>query len=137
MSDFTRHSGVTIGSERSFGLVFAAVLAFVGLWPLLEGAGPRAWALAAAAAFLLAGLAVPRLLRPLNLAWFRVGLLLGLVVSPVVMFVIFVVAVVPTAFVARLSGKDPLRLRIDRQAPTYWIDRRREGTPIGSMRHQF
>jgi predicted membrane metal-binding protein len=137
MSDYMRHGTVTIGSERGFGLLFAAVLALIGLSPLLVGAGPRAWALTAAAAFLFVGLAVPLLLRPFNLVWFRIGLLLGEVVSPVVMFVIFVVAVVPTAFVVKLSGKDPLRLRFDRQARTYWSDRRREGPPVGSMRRQF
>jgi predicted membrane metal-binding protein len=73
------------GSERGFAIVFAVVFVLVGLWPLLSGGLVRAWALLIAAAFLLAGFAAPGILAPLNRLWFRFGMALGRIVSPVVM----------------------------------------------------
>lgn len=121
------------GSPRGFGLTFAAVFALAGCWPLLSSAYPRLWALGVAAAFLLAALLVPGALQPLNRLWSRFGLLLGRIMTPVIMTLLFVVAVAPTAFVMRLLGHDPMRRRrID--GPSYWIERRQ---PPGSMTDQF
>jgi hypothetical protein len=126
-------TAVRIGSERSFGLVFAGVFALVGLYPLLAAAPVRLWALALAGAFLAAALATPRLLAPLNRLWFRLGLALGKVMSPIAMALLFVVALVPTALVLRLRGKDPLRLRLDRDVASYWEPRTRQPGPMGDQ----
>ena len=133
--DFSQHQIDKVGSERNFGLVFAVVFALVGLWPILGGNGMRIWALAVAAVFALLAFVRPSVLRPLNLAWFRFGLLLGRIVSPVVMALIFFVAVTPTALVMRMFGKDVLQLRFDREAKSYWIGR--EDDPATSMKNQF
>lgn len=125
---------IRMGSERNFGLVFAGVSAIVACYPLLQGGPVRHWALAVAGAFLALALAVPRLLAPLNRLWFRFGLALGAVMTPVAMALLFAVAVIPTALVLKLFGKDPLQRRIDRAAETYW--ERREVQP-GPMREQF
>jgi hypothetical protein len=125
---------IRMGSERSFGLVFAGVFAIVACYPLLHGGPVRLWALAVAGAFLAASLAVPRLLAPLNRLWFRFGLALGRVMTPVAMALVFVVAVIPTALALKLFRKDPLQRRIDRSAGTYW--ERRDAQP-GPMREQF
>jgi len=132
---FDEHDAVSVGSERSFGLVFAAVFALVALWPLTDGSGPRWWALAVALGFAVAGFLAPAVLRPLNILWFSFGLLLGRILGPVVMGVIFFVAVTPTALIFRLLGKDPLRLQADESAKSYWIER--DDTLHGSMRDQF
>lgn len=137
MTDIQEHSAVAIGSERSFGLVFATVFAVVALLPLLDGAGPRPWALGIAAAFLAAALLRPSLLAPANRAWFRLGMLLGAVVTPVVMALVFFLAVTPTALLLRLFGKDPLNRRFDPAAPSYWIARDPEADARSSMTNQF
>lgn len=135
--DFSRHQEIKAGSERAFGLVFAAVFLIIGLWPLVKGADPRLWALPVAGLFALLALAAPRALRPLNLLWFRFGLLLHAIVNPVIMGLLFFTTVTPIALIMRILGKDPLRLKFDKVATTYWIERDPPGPAPDSMRHQF
>lgn len=130
------HSNIDVGSDRGFGFVFAAVFAVISLWPLTGGGGVRIWAIAIAALFVAAALVRPKILRPLNRLWFRFGLLLGHIVSPIVMAVVFFVAVTPTALIMRAFGKDLLRLKFDPDAESYWI-RRADDEPMGSMKDQF
>jgi len=130
------HDSIDIGSDRGFGFVFAAVFAIISLWPLAGGGGVRIWAIAIAVLFLAAALVRPIILRPLNRLWFRFGLLLGRIVSPIVMAVVFFVAVTPTAFIMRALGKDLLRLKFDPDADSYWI-RRADIAPMSSMKDQF
>lgn len=123
-----------MGSERSFGTLFSVVLLIAAVWPVTAGGSIRPWALAIAAAFAAVTLVRPRLLRPLNRLWYRFGLLLGAVVAPVVMAVVFFLTVTPIAFIMRVAGKDPLRRRWDERASSYWIER---SGPAGSMKNQF
>ena len=117
-----------MGSERSFGLVFAVVFAVIAVWPAARLSWPphfdpglvRIWLLSIAARFLAAGLLMPALLAPLNRLWFRFGMLLSRATTPLVMGVVFVLTVIPTALVMRLRGRDLLLLKIDRQAKSYW-----------------
>lgn len=125
---------IKMGSERSFGLVFAGAFAIVALLPLRHGLSLRWWALAVAALFLVIALARPAWLAPLNRLWFRLGLALGAVMTPVMMGLLFVIAVIPTALALRLLGKDPLHRRPSREATTYW--EHREAQP-GPMREQY
>jgi Saxitoxin biosynthesis operon protein SxtJ len=131
------HRKVVMGSNRSFGLVFAAVFAAIALLPAIHGAPIRMWALAVAAAFAAAALLVPRLLYPLNRAWFALGLLLHHIVNPVIMAVLFYGAILPMALLLRLLGKDLLRLKRDEAATSYWITRDPPGPAAGSMSKQF
>jgi len=124
------------GSDRSFGFVFATVFALVALSLPLFGRAPRLWALAPAAAFLAAALVAPRLLSPLNRWWFRFGVLLHRFVTPIVMGAIFFGAVLPTALIMRLRGRDPLRLVARAARRTNWIVRAPGPTPE-SMKHLF
>ena len=124
-------------SNRSFGYVFTAFFALVGLWPLLSGHAVRSWALVAAAAFLLVTLAIPDLLAPLNRAWTALGNLLHRIVSPLALGIVFFLVVTPTGLLMRLLGKDPLRLRLDKAANTYWITREPPGPTPESLKHPF
>jgi len=133
-ADNTAHSEPTMGTERSFGAVFAAVFALIGCWPLLDGAPPRAWALALAGGFLAAAILKPAWLAPLNRLWFQFGLLLGRIIAPIVLGAVYCLAVLPTALILRLSGHDPLKRRFEPDRPSYWL--RRETAP-GSMKQQF
>ena len=124
-------------SNRSFGVTFAVLFAFIGLWPLMRGRSVRGWALVVAAAFFLAALAFPRVLAPLNRLWLRFGLVLHACISPVIMGLVFYTTVTPIGLVRRLLGKDPLRLRFDRDAVTYWIERHPPGPASDTMPRQF
>ncbi len=125
------------GSDRSFGVVFAVVFAIIGCWPLLRGETPYWTILAIAAAFALAALVAPRLLRPLNWIWFRIGLLLHSVMSPLVMGAVFFLCVTPIGVVMRLLGKDVLALRRQAERSTYWIVRDPPGPGPDTMKNQF
>lgn len=128
---------VKAGSERVFGLVFTFVFVLIGLWPVLGDQAVRVWALIAAGGFLAAALFAPRLLRPLNLIWFKFGLLLHKFVNPIVMGLLFIVTIIPMALIFRLIGKDPLHRKFDAGAETYWIRRAPPGPAPDSMKNQF
>jgi hypothetical protein len=134
---FTRSEEVVAGSDRSFGLVMAAVLAAVTslnawhsgrLWP---------WTGGLAALLLAAALLRPSVLHPLNLIWLKFGLLLHRVVNPVVMALIFYGTVLPTGLVMRMLGKDLLRLKRQPNTDSYWIVRKPPGPSPETMRDQF
>lgn len=124
-------------SDRSFGLVFAVVFLVVASLPLVRGGSIRLWALPVSAAFLGVALLSPRWLAPLNRVWTRFGLLLHSIVSPVALAVVFFGVVLPTGVLLRVFGKDPLRLKRDPAAETYWIERDPPGPTAESLRNQF
>jgi hypothetical protein len=124
-------------SNRTFGLVFAVFFALVAILPLLRGHEVRRWALPVSALFLLAALAAPKILTPLNRAWTALGTLLHAVVNPLVLGVLFYLVFTPFGWVLRRRGKDFLRLRPAPGAPTYWIARQPPGPPPASMSRQF
>ena len=128
---------MTVGSNRSFGIVFSVLFAFLGLGPLLRGRPPRGWALVVAAVFLVAALALPRMLEPLHRVWLRFGLVLHTLISPVIMGLVFYTTVTPIGLVRRLLGQDPLGLRFDSGAVTYWIERHPPGPAPDTMPRQF
>jgi hypothetical protein len=130
-------SEVKIGSDRNFGIVFAAVSLIVATGPLLHGGTPRWWALAIAAAFGAAAFVAPAVLRPLNIVWFKFGMALHHVVNPIIMGAIFFGAVTPMGMLLRVLGKDHLRLKRSQQSSTYWIERERPAPTPGSMSKQF
>ena len=103
----------------------------------MGAAAPRWWALAVAVLLAILGLALPRVLSPLNRLWLGFGLVLHKVMTPIVMGVLFYGAVTPVALLMRVFGKDPLRRRFEPEAETYWIDREPPGPDPESMRNQF
>jgi hypothetical protein len=123
-------------SERSTGLVFAAVALIVAV--LWRNTPNVPWvALSVAGVLALISIAAPKVLKPLNLIWFQIGLLLHRVVNPVVMFAMFAVVFVPAGLIMRI-WHDPLRSRrTKRSASTYWIDRTTGAQGAGSMTNQF
>ena len=125
------------GSELSFGIVFAIVFTIVSLWPMIAGGSPRWWALAIAAGFAIAGLALPIALRWPNALWFRCGLLLNRVVNLVVLGLIYYFSVVPVGFAMRLAGKNPLSLGFEPKSPSYWIKRDPVGPAAETLKNQF
>ena len=134
MSDHHSNVDVEIGSERGFGYVFTGVFLIIALWPLWGGGTLRWIPLAIAAIILALTLFAPQTLRKPNRLWFKFGMLLGAIVAPVVMFLVFITTFVPFGVVMRLFGKDLLSEKLDDSAKSYWIDRKDQP---GSMKQQF
>ena len=134
---FDRPDEVTMGSERSFGIVFAVVFALVGGWQLWAGRGWGYWVLGASGCFLALAYLAPRLLAPFNRLWFRLGLLLHRIINPIVLGILFYGVVMPTGALMRLFGKRPLNLAFDASAPSYWIRRAGPAHPADSFTKQF
>lgn len=134
---FRREEPVRGSSDRSFGLVFAAFFLVVAFLPLLKGHAARWWAAPAAVLFLTAALAWPSILRPLNVLWGRLGLLLQKIVSPIILAALFYGMFTPMALMYRLFGKDGLRLGFEPGARSYWISRTPPGPAPESMANQF
>lgn len=135
--DLTRDQHVEGSSDRVFGLVFAGVFLMIAGWPLFHGETPRWWASGVAAGFALTALLKPALLAGLNRLWIKLGVLLGKVVSPIALGVLFYGVFTPLGAVIRSTGKDLLRLKLDSRADSYWMPREPPGPPPDSMTNQF
>jgi hypothetical protein len=125
------------GSDRTFGAFFAALFALGGGYAVAHG---RAWgwaAVALAVALAIVAFAAPAALGPANRLWLRLGLLLARVVNPLVIGVLFFAVVTPIGLAMRALGRRPLRLRFEKDAATYWIERTPPGPAPDSMRDQF
>ena len=124
---------IKVGSNRSFGIVFFVVFLLVSLYPLINGDNVRFWSLAISGIFLILGILNSNLLSPLNKIWFKFGILLGRIISPIVMGIIFFLVVTPIAFIMRLLGKDLLNLKYN-DNQSYWIEK---SGPKSKMKNQF
>jgi hypothetical protein len=125
------------GSDRSFGWVFAIVFLTVACWPLLHGGQLRWWAMVPSVAMAGCALLKPAWLTVPNRLWTKIGVLLGHIVSPIALGILFYGVLTPIGLIIRLFGKDPLRLKLDPGAQTYWIERKPAGPPPDSMNNQF
>ena len=124
---------IKIGSNRSFGIVFFIVFLLIALYPLLNSKDVRIWSLIIALIFLVLGLFNSNILSPLNKIWFKFGILLGKIVSPLIMAIIFFLVVTPIAFIMRIIGKDLLNLKFNNKK-SYWIEKT---GPKSKMKNQF
>lgn len=132
-----KHRKVVAGSNRNFGLTFSAVFLLIAVWPWLRhGDGIRYWAICGSLVLITVSLFANDLLSPLNRIWFKIGLAMHGIVSPVIMALLFYGAVTPMAFILRLTKKDILRLKAESE-PTYWIVRNPPGPDKASMKNQF
>ena len=134
MSETISHILTEQGSEKSFGVVFAIVFLIVGLYPLISSEDFRVWALVVAAIFLLLAFLSPKILALPNRLWFKFGILLGAIVAPIVMTLVYFITVLPIGLIMRFLGKDLLKQKLDKNVKSYWIER---NEPIGSMKNQF
>lgn len=132
-----RSETIKASSNRTLGLTFAAVFLIVGLYPLAFGGQVRVWSIVIAGGFSIVAVVLPDLLGPLNKVWTRFGLLLHKIVSPIVLGILFFALVTPIGILMRLLGKDLLRLRWDRGAPTYWVNREPPGPKSETLTNQF
>lgn len=131
--------GIPIGtpSNRSFGFVFAAAFAAWAGYLAYHGKMIFLPVACLAAFFGVAGACNAKLLTPLNRTWMKFGHLLGLIVAPVALGVLFFVVISPIAALARATGKDFLQVKRDVTRSSYWIARRPPGPDAASMHQQF
>jgi hypothetical protein len=134
--DFGREVRRSGPSNRNFGLVISAALTAIGFMPLRHHHPMRWWALVAASCLVLVTVIKPNLLHSANLIWMRVGLVLGKVVNPIVIALLFFLVFTPVAAILRWMKKDLLGLRINPDADTYWVSRA-QSTAASSMADQF
>ena len=124
---------IKIGSNRSFGIVFFIVFLIIALYPLLNDDSVRIWSIILSLVFFILGMLNSDILAPLNRIWFKFGMILGGIVSPIVMGLVFFLVVTPTALILRLFKKDTLNLKKNENA-TYWIDKKDKKN---KMKYQF
>ena len=114
---------IKIGSNKSFGIVFAVVFGLIAFWPLIKGNDIRIWALVISIIFFVLGLINSKILTPLNRLWFKVGIFLGNFIAPIVMGIIFFLVVTPTGIIMKLLGKDLIKLKKNNEK-SYWIEKK-------------
>ena len=124
---------IKIGSNRSFGIVFFLVFLIIATYPLINGDELRLWSLIISIVFLFLGLVNSKILNPLNKLWFKFGIFLGKIISPLVMGIIFFLVVTPIGLLMRLLNKDLLNLRFNNNG-SYWIEKTE---PKSKMKNQF
>ena len=124
---------IKLPSNRNFGIVFFIVFLIIALWPLLKQNEIRIWSLIISFIFFVLGLINSKLLTPLNKLWFKFGILLGNIISPIVMGIVFFLVVTPTGLVMRIFRKDILKLKKNSR-DSYWINKDNTNS---SMRNQF
>ena len=122
-----------ISSNRSFGLLFFIVFALIALWPLMSGGQLRIWPVPISLIFLVLGLLNSKLLSPLNSIWVKFGELLGRIIAPIVMAIIYFTILTPIGLLMRIIGKDLLNIKFSKNK-SYWTKREKN---VGSMKRQF
>jgi large-conductance mechanosensitive channel len=124
---------VKLGSNRSFGIVFCIVFLIIAFYPIINGETARIWSIIVSLIFLLLGLINSKLLTPLNRVWFKFGLFIGKIISPLVMGIIFFLVVTPIGILMRILNKDLINLKFNNNK-SYWIEKT---DPKSKMKNQF
>ena len=120
-------------SNRGFGLLFFVVFFLIGIWPLFKENDYRLWSLIISIIFLILGLLNSKLLKPLNNLWVKFGEILGKIIAPIIMMIVFFIVLTPLSFIVKLFIKDLLKIKFVKNN-SYWISRKKD---IGSMKKQF
>jgi len=124
---------VKISSNRSFGIVFFVVFLFIALYPLSYSGQVIKWSLVISLIFLLLGLINSKILTPVNKIWFKFGIFLGNIISPIIMAIVFFLIVTPIGLIMRVLRKDLLNLKFNTKK-SYWIEKK---GPKSKMKNQF
>ena len=134
MFENVSHHKIKSGTERNFGLVFAAVFLIISLYPLWFGKNMHLWACIIAFIFFFFAIFLPKVLILPNKLWFKLGLFLGAIISPIIMGMIFFLAVTSTGMIMRLLGKDILNQKMKKTIKSYWINKIKT---VNLMKNQF
>jgi len=121
-------------SNRSFGLLFFIVFIVVGLWPVTKGETANIYLILISLFFLIFGLINSKILSPFNKAWIKLGEILGLIIAPIIMALVYFIILTPISLIVRMLGKDLLGLKFLKKQDTYWTKRKKK---LGTMKKQF
>ena len=121
-------------SNRSFGLLFFIVFIVAGLWPVIKGETANIYLILISLFFLIFGLINSKILSPFNKAWIKLGEILGLIIAPIIMALVYFIILTPISLILRMFGKDLLGLKFLKKQDTYWIERKKK---LGPMKKQF
>ena len=121
-------------SVKSFGILFFIVFLLIGLWPKISGEELRLWSVITSFIFLILGLINSKILNPLNKYWIKLGELLGKIIAPIVMMIIYFIIVTPIALLLKIFKKDILGLKLDTKVDSYWVQKEKD---LGPMKNQF
>ena len=120
--------------NRSFGLLFFIVFLAFALWLLIKKGEINLYLISIALIFLILGLLNSKILTPLNKSWIKFGELLGRIIAPIVMGIVYFIILTPISLLVRLLGKDLIGMKFDKNLKTYWIKRKKN---LGTMDKQF
>ena len=120
--------------NRSFGLLFFVVFLALALWPLTKKGEINIYLISIALIFLVLGLLNSKILSPLNKAWIKFGEILGRVIAPIVMAIVYFLILTPISLLVRLFGKDLIGMKFSNDIKSYWIKRKKH---LGPMDKQF
>ena len=120
-------------SNKSFGVLFFIVFLLIALWPLVNGDSLRVWSLLIAVIFLVLGLLNSKILNPFKKIWIKFGEILGKVIAPLVLSIVYFIVITPISLLLRIFGKDLLGIKFLKKK-SYWIKRDKD---LGSMKNQF
>ena len=122
-----------IPSNKNFGLGFSVIFLIIALWPLLDNNEIRVWSIILSIVFFIFGILNSKILNPFNKIWTKFGIILGNIIAPIVMAIIFFGVVTPTSILLKIFGKDILMLKKNR-SDTYWINKDNSNN---NMKNQF
>jgi hypothetical protein len=134
MFDLKEYQKLELPSERNFGLILSILFLAIGFYPLINGTDLLLWPLLIGLALLILAFFSPSILVIPNYVWFKFGLMIGAIVSPIILIFVYFTTVLPTGVLIKLMNKDLLRLKLDKTAKSYWIERIEQNS---SMRDQF
>jgi hypothetical protein len=124
-------------SDRAFGIVFCILFLIIGSWPMLNQMDPRIWALSVSVMLLAISILYPKLLRALNLLWYKFGLLLHSIMNPLLLGLIFFSTFVPIGLLMRLMGKRPIPISFSKSKDSYWVEKNQSELDPETMKRQF
>ena len=121
-------------NNRSFGILFFIVFLLIGLYPILNEGKPNIYFLLLSLPFIILGLLNSKFLTPLNKAWLKLGEILGMIIAPIIMAIVYFFILTPISLLVRILGKDLLSIKFNKKLETYWINRKKN---LGPMKKQF
>ena len=121
-------------NNLGFGILFFIVFLILGFYPMYKGDNPNIYFLVLSLPFIILGLLNSKILTPFNMAWIKLGEILGLIIAPIVMAIVYFIVLTPISLIVRVFGKDILNMKLDKKLESYWINRKKN---LGSMKKQF
>jgi len=120
--------------EKKFGILFGFIFLIISFWPIFFGSNFRLWSLIIAIIFFAITFLKPLLFKPFNKIWIKFGEILGLIIAPIIMALVYFIILTPISLIVRIFGKDLLGLKFLKEQDTYWIKREKK---LGTMKKQF